>query len=100
MKEIKIKIINDKSPYLESVIKLGDANKKTLGFFSRGAFINQASKGLIIVAINDCNNCVGYLMYRIAKKVNQVKLVHLCIDREYRGQKIGSIPFWKIYRAN
>lgn len=89
MEEIKIKVINDKSPYLETVIELGDANKGTLSFLPRGVFLSHASKGLILVALDNKNKCVGYLMYRIAKREHKIKLLHLCIDPEYRGKKIA-----------
>ena len=35
---VRIKAINETSPYLPEVNKLGDANKATLGFFYKGAF--------------------------------------------------------------
>ena len=40
MTTIEIIVIDDKSPYLESVIELGDANTKTLSFFPRGGFVS------------------------------------------------------------
>ncbi len=88
MKKITIEVIDDKSPHLETVIHLGDANKDTLGFFPKGAFENKASKELIIVALNEDKKCIGYLMYQIVKKIDKIKVLHLCIDEQYRGKGI------------
>ncbi|MEB3341147.1 hypothetical protein [Okeania sp.] len=38
--KIKITEIDEKSPYLPTVIEFGDANRKTLGFLPRKAFNN------------------------------------------------------------
>jgi putative PIN family toxin of toxin-antitoxin system len=58
-----------------------------LGYFPDGAFEDYAKKKNIIVALNSENICMGYLLYRISR--NQVILVHLCVDRNYRKQGIA-----------
>jgi len=45
--------IDEKSPYLENVIELGDANSKTLGFLPEAAFRKFANKKQILVAQDD-----------------------------------------------
>ncbi|HEY9703196.1 MAG TPA: GNAT family N-acetyltransferase, partial [Allocoleopsis sp.] len=85
---IKIQIINEKSPYLEQVIDLGDRNTKTLGFIAEGAFPKFAANDQIIGAIIPDIGCIGYILYRKVAKYNRISITHLCIDESYRGQKI------------
>ncbi len=73
--------------HLEQVISLGDSNSKTLGFFTRDAFQASADKGHILTAIDPNNQCVGYLLYRIAKE--RAVIVHLCISNSYQGKGLA-----------
>lgn len=86
---MKIQVIDERSPYLHQVIDLGDANSKTLGFFTKDGFIKHAKKELIIIAVDSQSQLLGYLMYAIRRKDRYVRLIHLCIDQRYRGQKVA-----------
>ena len=86
---MKIQVIDERSPYLYQVIDLGDANSKTLGFFTKDGFIKQAKKKLIIIAVDSQSQLLGYLMYAIRRKDRSIRLIHLCIDQRYRGQKVA-----------
>ena len=86
--DIYTEIIDQNSPYLETVINLGDANNKTLGFFPKGAFIEHAAKKTIIVAISPQKECIGYLLYATSKMYNRVTIVHLCISKSWRKKGI------------
>lgn len=87
---MKIQVIDERSPYLHQVVDLGDANSKTLGFFTKDGFIKHAKKELIIIAVDSQSQLLlGYLMYAIKRKDRCVRLIHLCIDQRYRGQKVA-----------
>ena len=86
---MKIQVIDERSLYLQQVIDLGDANSKTLGFFAKDGFIKHAKKKLIIIAVDSQSQLLGYLMYAIRRKDRCVRLIHLCIDQRYRGQKVA-----------
>jgi len=86
---VKIQVIDENSPYLETVIALGDANKATLGFFERKAFIQSAAKRQIIVALDSHKNCIGYLLYYTRCRDRYIKIVHLCLAPSCRGQGIA-----------
>lgn len=86
--QVTIEQIDDKSPYLENVIALGDAHKKTLSFFRRGAFIDQAKRRQIIVAF-DKSQFIGYLLYTASHEYKRIKLIHLCIDPSHRDKGIA-----------
>ena len=87
--EITFQTIDHQSPYLETVINLGDANSGTLGFFTRGAFVNNAAKGNIVVAINTQGECLGYILHSYNRSRDRIKLVHLCVDKNYRHRDIA-----------
>lgn len=85
---VRIEVINETSPYLPEVNKLGDANTSTLSIFPTGAFEDRAKRKQILIALSDSGEFLGYLMYRIAHRYNRVAIIHLCIKTEYRGQGI------------
>ena len=87
--QLKIEAIDESSPHLQDVIKLGDANKKTLGFLPHTAFINHAKKGNIFVALDSQGRCIGYGLYEYTRRHNRHRLVHLCVAPEHRGQGIA-----------
>lgn len=86
--DIHIDRIDRESSYLSDVIDLGDANSATLGFFPREAFKKYAERKNILVAFDNKETFLGYLLYRTAGR--KVIIVHLCIQEEYRGQGIAA----------
>ncbi|MEA3350237.1 MAG: GNAT family N-acetyltransferase, partial [Chloroflexota bacterium] len=86
--------IDHTSKYFEQVIQLGEANKKTLGFFPRGAFEYHAIKKQIIVAVDDeSDTLLGYLLYGLSRRKMLASIVHLCIDENQRGRGITRALF-------
>jgi len=83
-----LKIINIKTNpgLIEDIIDLGDRHSKTLGFFPKEAFEDQAKKGLVLCALED-EVLLGYLMFRIS--FDRVNIVHLCVDEEHQGKHIA-----------
>jgi GNAT superfamily N-acetyltransferase len=84
--QFTIEAIDDKSPHLETVIELGDANKETLSFFPEGAFRSHAARRQILVALNPQAECIGYLLYGASQKYDRITIIHLCIASSYQGQ--------------
>ncbi len=74
---MSITVIDDKSPYLESVKALWRVSSDTLGYLPDGAFLDYASQHRILVAVDSSRACVGYLLYRVTK--DKAKIAHLCI---------------------
>src|ERR1700690_1195101 len=86
--------IDHNSKYLNDVVKLGDANKSTLGLFPKDAYREQASKKWIIVATDEITgNLAGYLLYSISRRKMLVSSVHLCIDPSFRERGISRLLF-------
>ncbi|MFB2737711.1 GNAT family N-acetyltransferase [Umezakia ovalisporum] len=86
--QLTIAVIDDKSPYLESVIALGDANKATLGFFSKGSFRDHAARRQVIIALDSQAGFIGYLLYRASSSFDRVSIIHLCIEPSHRGKRL------------
>lgn len=84
--KIKTIEIDEKSPHLQAVIKLGDANTKTLGHLSYDTFFDYAKRGQIIIALDPKENFIGYLMYRKVRRSNHLVIVHLCVAESSRGR--------------
>ena len=82
-----IQRIKEESPFLEQVKHLWRKNSSTLGRFPDGAFLAYAEKGNILVALNEHQEVIGYLAYRVS--YNRVTIVHLCIDTNYRKHGIA-----------
>ncbi|MEO8891516.1 MAG: GNAT family N-acetyltransferase, partial [Coleofasciculaceae cyanobacterium] len=87
--QITIESIDENSPYLQSVISLGDANKATLSFFPEGAFRKHAAKNQIVVAIDSQFRCIGYLLYGASCRYNRITIIHLCITLSSKGKGIA-----------
>ncbi len=85
--KLEIHQIDSNSPYLETVVQLADANKRTLGHFPRGAFSRLADKGNILVCVIPNTGCIGYLLYQTGHQ--RVKLTHLCVNRNWRRKGVA-----------
>ncbi len=89
--QVLIEAIDDKSPHLQTVIALGDANKATLGFLSEGTFQEHATRRQIIVALSDQAEFLGYLLYGASSSFNQnnrITIKHLCISPSHQSKGI------------
>lgn len=84
---MKIEVIDSNSTQLAKVKRLGKENASTLGFLPEGAFDERAKAKQILVALNDDDQCVGYLLYRVVNR--QAKIAHLCIDKSARNSGAG-----------
>lgn len=89
--QVKIELINEHSHYLQDVIKLGDANKKTLGFLADTAFMDHARRKNIFVAVDAQVGCIGYVLYAYVKRHKRYRLVHLCVAPAHRGKGVAKL---------
>jgi hypothetical protein len=78
-----VTVIDEKSPYLESVKALWRQRSDTLGYLPDGAFVDYASQHRILVAQDSLGECVGYLLYRVTK--GKATIAHLCIADHAKG---------------
>jgi GNAT superfamily N-acetyltransferase/predicted nucleic acid-binding protein len=87
--QVTIEAIDDKSPHLQTVIELGDANKATLSFFPEGAFRTHAARRQIIVAFAPQAGCIGYLLYGASPRYNRITIIHLCLASSHQGKGVA-----------
>ncbi len=83
--------IDHTSEHLAAVKALGTANSQTLGFFPEGAFDDHARRKQIIVALDDGQEFVGYLLYRVSQ--DRAIIVHLCVDSAKRTRGFATQLF-------
>ncbi len=73
-------------PRMGSVLGLHRAAKDTLGFLPDAGFSERAARGTLLVAASG-SNVVGYALFDLPRQ--RVKLIHLCVDDDYRGLGIS-----------
>lgn len=64
-------------------------NAKTLGFFPKGAFEEHVRLRQVIVATDSAGQCLGYLLYRVAR--GRATIVHLCVADAARGKGVARL---------
>lgn len=85
---IRLEVLSpEDSALLGSVVDLHRTHSSKLGFFPKGAFQQHANQRSIIVALDDSNTCVGYLLYRVAR--GRAAIVHLCTSPSMRRQGVS-----------
>ncbi len=55
--------------------------------FPKGAFQEHAAERLILLALTDAGECVGYLLYRVARE--RAAVVHLCVRSDFRRKGVA-----------
>ncbi|HBC42153.1 MAG TPA: hypothetical protein DCZ88_09730 [Pseudanabaena sp.] len=87
--DINIKAIKGNSEYSDQVKALGKANSSTLSLFPEGAFDDYIWKGNVLVALDENDNFLGYLLYAVKKKERRVRIYHLCLKDDSKGKGIA-----------
>lgn len=82
---------------LRLVIELADKNKATLGLMPRGAFADFADRRLLLTVVNG-TDVGGYALFDVAR--NRVRLIHLCVADEYRGQGVSRMLVEELSNAH
>lgn len=72
---------------VQRAIAIGDLNRNRLGLLPRKAYAELAQRGTLLLAKRE-DQIVGYAAYELTKK--HVRLVHLCVDTDFRRQGIAS----------
>ena len=86
---MKIQTLSPDSPYLTEVIRFGSENSTTLGFLPKGAYVQSACSKQILIAIDNNNRLLGYLLYAINNRQSFTYIVHLCVDKAYRRHGVA-----------
>ncbi len=70
-------------------MQLHRLHARTLGFFPKGAFEDHAKLRQVIVALDAEENCLGYILYRVAR--GRASIVHLCVAEIARGKGVARL---------
>jgi len=84
---VKIEDIGDERARMNVVLRLYGSNSQTLGFMPKGAFEERARAGTLLVAVDDDDEIVGYLLYDV--RLRRIVIGHLCIDSAHRGAGVA-----------
>jgi len=78
-------IIFAKPEHFDDIHRIWGANRQTLGLMPKDAFKDAIKKKWILVFLED-GHILGYLQFRYTIKTQTLSIVHLCIDKPYRGK--------------
>ncbi|HEX6542204.1 MAG TPA: GNAT family N-acetyltransferase, partial [Ktedonobacterales bacterium] len=84
---MKIHPISDLPEISRTIKALGRANASTLGYLPEGAFDHYVSQGTVLVTMNEYEECIGYLLWRVARQ--QAFIVHLCVQANARHKGVA-----------
>ena len=88
-KKFNIVSIEKFSGSLANVLDIYEQNKAHLGFLPRGAFVPFVERNeLLIACLGD--TVFGYLMFRYSKANGKIRVTHLCVGNEHRGQGVAT----------
>lgn len=71
----------------DDVFALYRKDSGTLGFMPRGAFEEGITKGTLLVAADDQDQILGYLLYRVTQ--GYASIAHLCVAPTARNSGVG-----------
>lgn len=87
MHKFEVRAIEASGAELDEVVRLHKANSHRLGFFPKGAFEDHACNRHILLAVDERDVLLGYLLYRVAKQ--RAMIAHLCTAEAARGKGIA-----------
>lgn len=86
---MNIEYINNLHPLYPAVKNLGKKNNATLGYMPEGGFDDYAIRNCIITA-SEGDQLLGYLMFRQTSRYGRITIVHLAVEKPYRGQGVST----------
>ena len=86
--EFSIVLIDKFSGSFASVLDIYEQNKAHLGFLPRGAFVPFVERNELLIACSG-DTVFGYLMFRYSKANGKIRVTHLCVGKDHRGQGVA-----------
>lgn len=84
-----VEFINNQHILYPKVKVLGKQCAATLGFMPEGGFDDYARAKCIITA-SEGGELMGYLMFRQTSRFSRIAIVHLAVDKPYRGKGVST----------
>ncbi|MFF4650893.1 GNAT family N-acetyltransferase [Streptomyces sp. NPDC001380] len=73
-----------------ATVALGDRYTRTLGLLTPPAYRKAAEDGGLLAAV-DGDEVVGYALFGLPKRIPHVRLAHLCVAEERRGEGVARL---------
>jgi len=89
MSRVTVTVIDPTSEALLKVMQLHRADSHQLGFFPKGAFEDRARVQQILLAYDEGNDLLGYLLFRVTR--GQATIVHLCTAPQARQKGVARL---------
>ncbi|MFJ8228580.1 GNAT family N-acetyltransferase [Streptomyces sp. NPDC094448] len=90
-------VTGEQAELLTAAIALGDRYTKRLGLLTPPAYRKYADDGGLLVALEG-DELVGYALFGLPKRSQHVRLVHLCVAEERRGNGIAGLLIAELRR--
>lgn len=90
-------VTGEQPELLAAAIALGNRYTKWLGLLKPPAYRMYADDGGLLVAL-DGDELVGYALFGLPKRSQHVRLVHLCVAEERRGNGIAGLLIAELRR--
>lgn len=75
---------------LDDIHRIWGSNRQTLGLMPKDAFKDCIKKKWILVCTEN-EMITGYLQFRFTIRTQTLSIVHLCIEKSFRGGGAGKI---------
>jgi len=85
----RVEAIGPEDRRFQDVIELWGSERKTLGLFPVGAFETRAQAGHLLVASTHKGAVLGYIVYRLQRRLNCAAIIHLCVGPNLRGKNVS-----------
>ncbi|MBC6108994.1 GNAT family N-acetyltransferase [Pedobacter fastidiosus] len=79
------KIVFAKQSDLDDILRIWGPNRQTLGLMPKDAFKESIAKKWVLICKEE-DSTVGYLQFRFTNRTQILSIVHLCVEKEYRGK--------------
>lgn len=90
-------VTGEQPELLAAAIALGDRYKKRLGLLTPPTYRKYADDGGLLVALEG-SEVVGYALFGLPKRYQHVRLAHLCVAEECRGNGIAALLIAELRR--
>lgn len=90
-------VTGEQPEILAAAIALGDRYTKRLGLLTPPTYRKYADDGGLLVALDD-DEVVGYALFGLPKRYQYVRLAHLCVAEERRGNGIAALLIAELRR--
>jgi ribosomal protein S18 acetylase RimI-like enzyme len=85
---VQFQFIDHSDRRIEEVISLGKSFASTLGLMPRDAYLDQAKKKCLLVAI-DNNAVVGFCLFRLTLSKMRIGIIQVCVAQTHRRKGIA-----------